>query len=85
MTLRCPALALFFTAFSFQSTLPAQQPVPQSAAQGTYTLDQNVRAVVLDAAVTDKQSRPVPNLTAADFTVTEDGIPQHVDFFQNMG
>lgn len=41
--------------------------------------------MVLDTTVTDRQGRPVPNLTAADFTVTENGVRQRVDFFQGMG
>ena len=76
---------IFLAASSLLGAPPAQQPPqPKSGAQGTYTLDQTVRAVVLDAAVTDRQGKPVPNLTAADFTVTEDGVPQHVDFFQDI-
>ncbi len=66
-------------------TQRSQSPVVQNDTGKTYTLDRNVRAVVLDATVTDRQGRPVPRLTAADFLVTEDGVPQRVDFFQNMG
>ncbi len=77
-------LVLFATSNLYSQGSPAAQQQPQSGAQGTYTLDRNVRAVVLDAAVTDKKGNPAPNLTAADFTVTEDGVPQHVDFFQDM-
>ena len=39
-------------------------------------------AVTLDVVVVDKQGRPVRGLTAADFTVLEDGRPQTVVGFE---
>jgi len=65
-------------------TLRSQSPAVQNDTGKAYKLDQNVRAVVLDATVTDRQGRPVPRLTAADFLATEDGVPQRVDFFESM-
>jgi VWFA-related protein len=46
----------------------AQQPTFRSGAQLT----------VVDVTVTDKQGRPIEGLTAGDFSVTEDGVPQTI-------
>ena len=43
-----------------------------------------VEIVQLDVAVLDNRRQPVPNLTAADFTVLEDGKPQPIVAFQEM-
>ncbi len=59
-----------------------QGPGPEQPAAGTYTLNQNVRAVVLDVVVTDGSGRPVPDLRASDFTVTEDKVPQTINLFE---
>jgi len=37
--------------------------------------------VTSDVLVTDKQGRPVRNLKATDFTVSEDGVPQQIGHF----
>ena len=37
--------------------------------------------VICDVLVTDKQGRPVRNLKATDFLVSEDGVPQQVGHF----
>src|SRR5205085_4815613 len=52
----------------FVSSSAAQQPVFRT---GT-------RLNVVDVTVVDKQGRPVEGLTAADFTITEDGVPQTI-------
>lgn len=41
-----------------------------------------VSSVVLEPTVVDKTGRPVNGLTAADFTVLEDGVPQKIDLAQ---
>ena len=40
------------------------------------------RLVQVDMVVTDKQGRPIPGLTAIDFTVMQDGKPQKFDVFE---
>ncbi|HEY0784773.1 MAG TPA: VWA domain-containing protein [Acidobacteriaceae bacterium] len=59
----------------------AQQARPKetagSAAGGTMTLRTTVRRVVLDVVVSDAQGKPVPGLQLSDFSIKEDGKPQH--------
>jgi len=47
----------------------AAQPLPP-------TITVSTREVLLDVLVTDAAGHPVPGLTAADFSVTEEGAPQ---------
>jgi len=64
----------------------APAPVPASAAASnnapTATFRVNSRLVQFDVVVTDNQGRPVKNLTAADFTVLQDGQVQNVRAFE---
>src|SRR5262245_57036772 len=57
-------------ASSGAQTAGTQQPVFRSGA----TLN------IVDVTVTDKQGRTVEGLTAGDFTLTEDGVPQTISF-----
>jgi Ca-activated chloride channel family protein len=66
--LRLSAFALLFFAF----TLAAQQPA---------TLQLNSRLLSFALNVTDEHGAPVPNLTAADFELTEDDRHQRIAFF----
>ena len=58
----------------------------QSSTDGVVTFRANAQLVVESVTVTDKSGRPVEGLTANDFTVTEDGIPQIISFceFQRL-
>jgi Ca-activated chloride channel homolog len=67
---RLSALALL----TFATNLTAQQPA---------TLQLNSRLLALAVNVIDEHGTPVPNLTAADFEVTEDDRPQRVAFFDS--
>ncbi|MCC6165170.1 MAG: VWA domain-containing protein [Acidobacteria bacterium] len=65
------------------ATPPADAEPPQdpdAPAQPTFRTDINF--VRVDAIVTDKQGRPVADLTPADFEVLEDGKPQTVETFK---
>jgi VWFA-related protein len=41
-----------------------------------------VNAVRVDVSVTDHEDRPITGLTASDFELTEDGVPQKIDTVQ---
>jgi len=60
-----------------QQTDPAN---PQSNAQTTFRA--RVDSVQVDVSVTDKQGRPVTDLTAADFDVRESNKPQTIETFK---
>jgi VWFA-related protein len=56
----------------------AQQPPVQRAER---TVNEGVTAVLVDVVVRDKRGQPVRDLTAADFEVLEDGVPQSIGSF----
>jgi VWFA-related protein len=61
----------------------AAQQVGQNAPaenKGTTTFRVSIQLVVETVAVKDKKGNPVQGLTAKDFTVTENGVPQVVSF-----
>jgi len=60
--------------------LPASVTPPNSSPEATIRV--NARLVQFDVVVTDSQGRPVKNLTAADFTVLQDGTPQAIRAFE---
>ncbi|HTS28250.1 MAG TPA: VWA domain-containing protein [Bryobacteraceae bacterium] len=65
---------------------PAQRPddKPQvlTATHGTTSFKASATEVVEDVVMKDKNGKPIDNLTAKDFIVTEDGRPQTVKFCQ---
>ncbi len=58
-----------------------QQPPPQRA---TGTLQEGVRAVLVDVVVRDRRGQPVRDLTQADFELLEDGVAQPIGSFSPM-
>jgi VWFA-related protein len=70
--------------FCFCTLATAQQvgqnAQPGSAGAATYTT--GAELVVETVVVTDKRGSPVEGLTAKDFTVTEDGVPQSIRVFE---
>lgn len=84
--LRLLALAVAAGA-AIPTVVPAQAARPTSppaagAASGSenapFVLKVNTRLVVLDVVVTDQAGKPVDGLTARDFKVLEDGVPQTI-------
>ena len=65
---------------------PASQQQPAPAADGTVTFRTNTQLVVETVIVKDKNGKPIEGLTAKDFVITEDGVPQTIQFceFQKL-
>ena len=68
-------LAASAAAFSAQNS--SQEPADVQT-----TLRVSSRAVVVDVVVTDQHGKPVTGLKQGDFSVTEQGRPQDIDFFE---
>jgi VWFA-related protein len=66
------------TAIHAQTAAPAAQTPQQAPAT---TLSVNVKVVTLPVTVRDKHNQIVKGLTKADFTLTEDGQPQVIKYF----
>jgi VWFA-related protein len=64
----------------------AQQIGQNKNADGgqTYTLSVKSQLVVETVVVKDKSGKPVQGLTAKDFTLTEDGVPQTIRFAEHQ-
>jgi VWFA-related protein len=63
------------------STPSPASPPAQSSSQPTTTLSVDVKVVTLPVTVRDKHGAIVTNLTKQDFTLTEDGHPQTIKYF----
>jgi VWFA-related protein len=63
--------------------LAAQTAPPSSSAtdQPTTVIRSNTRLVQVSVVVRDKSGKPVTHLTKEDFTVFDEGRPQHIAFF----
>ncbi len=72
-------IALFLAAFA--ASVSAQNSAPDSTDAQT-TIRVNSQAVLVDVIVTDQHGKPVTGLKQGDFTVTEQGKPQAVDYFE---
>lgn len=63
-------------------TFAAAQQIGENAQPGSaVTFTTGTQLVVETVVVTDKKGNPVEGLTAKDFTVTEDGVPQAIRVF----
>ncbi|HEY5382733.1 MAG TPA: VWA domain-containing protein [Acidobacteriaceae bacterium] len=71
------AIGLFATLSAGAQTI-GQNKTP--GAPDTYTLSVKSQLVVEAVVVKDKQGNPIEGLTAKDFTITEDGIPQDIRY-----
>jgi VWFA-related protein len=63
----------------------AQQPPAQNTAvgpDGTVTFKTSTQLVIETVTVKDKSGNPIEGLTAKDFIITEDGVPQTIAFFE---
>jgi VWFA-related protein len=69
--------------FALRGSGDAQQPSP-STQQPMTTIKVQAREVLLPVLVLDKHNAIVTNLTARDFTLTEDGRPQVIKSFTSQ-
>ncbi len=77
------AITFTLCSFSFAGKTAAQQPPENPAATPPLpTITVSTREVLLDVLVTDGAGHPVPGLTKADFSVTEEGQPQVIRSLQ---
>lgn len=60
----------------------AQAPVRQPPQEPVATFRAGVRAIQVDAVVTDEEGNPVRGLTVEDFELTERGVPQPITTFE---
>ncbi len=72
--------ALF--AFSSAAQQIGQNTTPGN--NGPVTFTTGTQLVVESVTVTDKKGNPVGGLSAKDFTVTENGVPQAIRFFEHQ-
>lgn len=70
----CLGLALLAVAVAAPAALPAQEEPPQGEFRG----EVEVREVLLDVLVTDKQGNVILGLDERDFQVTEEGKPVEI-------
>src|ERR1700691_2724561 len=69
------------TLLAQQQTQPQTQQPPQPPADaGVAKFETTAQLVVEDVSVVDKSGKPIEGLTAKDFTITEDGVPQTIKF-----
>ena len=81
------ACALAFAAIALTvatATPSADAPRAQAAPQQTPTFRTRVDAVSIDVIATDKQGKPVTDLTAVDFEIKESGKVQAIDSFKRV-
>src|ERR1700704_2337799 len=76
---RLIAVVLLFVLVIAPLSILGQTPSTQ---QGEEKIVTGTTEVIFDAVVKDKKGRPVKDLQAQDFQITEDGVPQEVKSFR---
>src|SRR5882762_1641198 len=77
----CTVLILVFS-LAIGSLTKALCQTPADKEQDIEKIVVGTNEVVLDAVVKDRKGRAVKDLTAADFQISEDGVPQEVRSFR---
>lgn len=78
--MKLSSCAVIFVAMLASRSLPGQNVADPGAP--VETLRVNSRAVLVDVLVSDHKGAPVPGLNQKAFTVTEQGNPQAISFFE---
>ena len=79
-------MRLFLLPLLLAATVATAQQVGTNKTPGaadTYTLSVKSQLVIEAITVKDKAGHPISNLSAKDFTLTEDGIPQTIRFAEH--
>jgi VWFA-related protein len=63
---------------------PQQQQAPLTATEGAATFTSSTQLVIETVTVKDKSGKTIDNLTAKDFTITEDNVPQTIAFVDHQ-
>jgi hypothetical protein len=77
-------LACCLALISLSAPMVAQTAAP-AAKTSLPSLRINSKAVLVDVIVTDRNGKPVTGLKKDAFTVTEQGKPQKISFFEENG
>lgn len=80
--MRRPVLVPSFLALIAAVPSSTARPQPPASPQASTAFRSGVDVVNVDVVVLDRQGNPVDGLTAADFSVKEDGRPQAVSAFE---
>ena len=87
MTVPTGFFAPYIAAGLLWTMTAAAQQIGQNAppgAKGTATVRVSTQLVVETVSVKDKKGNPIGGLTAKDFTVTENGVPQAISFCEHQ-
>src|SRR6266850_927956 len=77
-------LSLFVTSAVFLAAIPVQsQDKKQTKSADDDVIKVTSNLVSLDVIVKDKKGKAVTDLNREDFTVTENGVPQKIEFFDS--
>src|SRR5438876_11538346 len=77
-------LSLLVTWAVFLAAIPGQsQDKKQTKSDDQDVIKITSNLVSLDVIVKDKKGKPVTDLKAEDFTVSENGVPQKIEFFDS--
>src|SRR5258708_32023643 len=74
------AISALFLSFM---PVPAQQKKETSKSADDDVIKVTSNLVSLDVIVKDKKGKAINDLKAEDFTVSENGVPQKIDFFDS--
>jgi VWFA-related protein len=80
--MRLIATICLFATLSAGAQTIGQNKAPDAAE--TYTLSVRSQLVVETVVIKDKQGKPIEGLTANDFILTEDGVPQKIRFCEHQ-